>query len=135
MWVRVVNWFLFLVGLSIFWYAFKSHFKKYTEFNTSTEGIQRNDSLLVTSKSGRHVLPLNVQLALHVLDSLRTKDYNLYGTFRTTQGEFYQRIQESAWPVRFDTNSRVLIGYNEEVLAVQNVKIIFRHDNFCMGIR
>ena len=126
---------LYIVILFIFIEAFKPYFKNLSDFNTASDSYIRNDSLLLTPNSGRQVLPVNVQTCLHILDSLHSKNYFIYGTFPQVQVEFYQRIQESAWPVRNDSSSRLILGYPEELIKISGLKVLFNRDNFCVGVK
>ena len=119
----------------IFIKAFKPYFKNLSDFNTASDSYIKNDSLLLTPNSGRQVLLANVQTSLHILDSLHSKNYFIYGTFPQVQVEFYQRMQESAWPVRNDSSSQLILGFPEELIRIAGFKVLFNRDNFCVGVR
>ncbi|MBC7388432.1 MAG: hypothetical protein H7329_04415 [Opitutaceae bacterium] len=132
---KLVHIVLSVVILIIFIEAFKPFFKNLSDFNGASDSFIRNDSLLLSSNSGRQILPLNVQTCLHLLDSLHSKNYFIYGSFPQVQVEFYQRMQESAWPVRNDSSSRLFFGFPEELNKVAGLKVLYNKDNFCVGAR
>ncbi len=124
-----------VIILLIFLDAFNPYFKSLSDFKTASELYKRNDSLLLNPHTGKEILPASVQYSLHILDSLNSTDYFIYGSFSQTQQEFYQRMQESAWPVRNDTSSKLVFGYPEELNKIEGLKVLFNRDNFCVGIR
>ena len=132
---RIIYCLLFCLIFFVFTGTFKPYFNKFLDFNTNSGSWNENDSLLLTPKSGREVLPANVQTCLKIIDSLKAKNYFMYGSFPQNDMEFYQRIQESAWPARNDSTSKLLFGYPEELNKIAGLKIIFNQNNFCVGVR
>lgn len=127
---------LFSILLILIWYyLLKPFIANYDAFRSNAKTIEKNNSYLFTPKSGRGVLPNEVQLTLFAIDSMHLKDYKLYGALAEYRDslingiEIYQRINESAWPVKMDTLSHNLIGYSPELAADLDVKIVLQINN------
>jgi len=119
----------------IFLNAFANYFRKMYDVQNISRALITNDSLVTSPGSGKHILPANVQKALFIIDSISAPDYTVYGTYSQVQVEFYQRLQESAWPLRCDSNSRLVFGFPEELSKSPNINIIYNKDNFSAGVR
>jgi hypothetical protein len=125
--------------IAIWYYLLSSYFKSFKTFQIDAKKVKSDKVILFKPKSGRGVLPIEVQIALFAIDSFNLKDYNLYksfGDYKSNQGnavEIYQRINESAWPVKIDSNSRNLFGFTNEISTVPGIKIKLNYNNISFG--
>lgn len=131
---------LFLVVLLSLWYYLMSpYFPNTKVFHANASKMEVDNKSLFEPKSGRGVLPVEAQIALYAIDSLRLKDYKLYkslGDFKHQNdklAEIYQRINEGAWPIQQDTNSRNLIGFSDELNACLGINIRLQYNNISIG--
>jgi hypothetical protein len=123
--------------LSIWYYLFTPYIKFFNSFEANTKHIVKNNTLLFTPKSGRDVLPVEAQFALFAIDTFHFKDYKLLlGNNNPAPDnivEIYQRVNESAWPVQLDTNSRNLIGFTNEISTIDGINILSQYNNMSVG--
>jgi len=131
--------FFLLLLLSIWYYLFIPYIKSFIAFDANAKNIVRNNTLLFTPKSGREVLPVEAQIALFAIDTFHFKDFRLYKSLEYNAQapanivEIYQRINESAWPIQLDTNSRNLIGFTNEISNVPGINVLLQYDNLSVG--
>jgi hypothetical protein len=125
--------------LSIWYYLFIPYFKNFKSFEEGAKNIPKDNTKLFTPKSGREILPIEAQVALFAIDTFHFKDFKLYqtlGDYAHASDEIvgiYQRINESAWPVKLDTTSRNLIGYTNEISTVPGINILLQYNNISVG--
>jgi hypothetical protein len=128
-----------IILIAIWQYLFSEYFKSFKNFQDNAKKVKSDRVILFTPKSGRGVLPVEVQIALFAIDSFNLKDYRLYKSFgdyksnKGNAGEIYQRMNESAWPIKNDSNSRNLLGFTNELLSVPGIKIKLNYNNIGFG--
>ena len=131
--------FFSVILLATWYYLMAPYFKNFQAYRDNVKKIPTDNINLFRPKSGRDVLPEEAQLLLIAIDSFKFKDYKLYKSLGGTNdgignaAEIYQRINESAWPVPLDTNSRNVIGYTNEVSEIPGIKILLQYNNVSIG--
>jgi hypothetical protein len=96
--------------------------------------LKPNFDIFYKNKSGREVLPTEVQIGLYALDTLHLKDFKMYGTIsKTGDIQIYQRMCESAYPILFDTNSKNIIGRTNELSTVAGLNYLFTYNNISIA--
>lgn len=127
------------VLIAIWHYLMSPYLDNFKSFKKDAKKVKSDKVILFTPKSGRGVLPVEVQIALFAIDSFNLKDYKLYNSFgdyksnKGNAGEIYQRMNESAWPIKNDSNSRNLFGYTNELLSVPGIIIKLNYNNVSYG--
>lgn len=122
----------FFVLLCVWYYIMNPYFSNLPMLNKRVKEIKADNSIVFTPYSGRNVLPVETQVVLLAIDSFKLKDYKLFESFGVNS-EVYQRINESAWPLINDSNSRNLFGYTNELLTVPGIKIKLEYKDIGYG--
>lgn len=118
--------------LGVWYYILSPYFSNLSTLNKRVKEIKTDNSIVFTPYSGRNVLPVETQVVLFAIDSFKLKDYKLFESFGVNS-EVYQRINESAWPLINDSNSRNLFGYTNELLTVPGIKIKLEYKDIGYG--
>lgn len=121
-----------LLSLTFF---FRSYYTLYFNFSNQPKEFMHKENWLVKGK-GIEVLPPYVGMADKLLDSARVKDYTVLGQMKTDgDGYIFATLNEEAWPIRYDTASRNVLGYYQDLVQVKGLTIQYNDQGICLGHR